>query len=293
MGQRSFDAFYKLIMEFRDFLSFDVLTDQAFKRWEDKLKKSAKAVATACNKLDKSELDMLLEANMGQIYRIHETLVGVYAKTYIPVNRQDNFRPPHDTILQGVFKLSRPSRRFQYMPTKLFNRFVRGITYFHDQPVIGEPVYHRNDSCGAANLNYVTKFVTRGAADESQLLSDKALERCYIERLLYDAIYTTIFYKQDLGHLRELKNIERLYQEKNKGQTIKVEVDFHNLIFPASLEITWKISLGISITETYVKQENGTVKCTRVDPTSGKVVVYTKTQDFNNPSDWVITNPKP
>lgn len=282
MEQQRLDAFYTIITEFRDFLSFDVISDETMAPWVDKLKKSAMSFANACKKLDKADVTMLLDSNMGQIYRIHETLVGVYGRTYIPAKFLDKFRTSHDTVLQGVFKISRPTRRFQHMPTKLFNRFVRGITYFHDQPVISEPVYHRNDSCGAATLNYVTKFVTRGAHQ----LSDDSLERCYIERLVYDAIYTTIFYKQDLGHLRELRNIERLYQQKNSGQTIKVDIRFDNLIFPASLEITWKISLGVSITETYIKEANEQVRCTRIDPTSGKTKQYTKTQDFDHPGEW-------
>jgi hypothetical protein len=60
--------------------------------------------------------------------------------------------------------------------TKLFNEFIKGVTFFHNEidyryNRVPKPLYHRNLCCGS---------------DNSPILN---VEKCYIERLIYDDIY--------------------------------------------------------------------------------------------------------
>lgn len=282
--QAAFDHIYDLILEFRDYLGTGVITDERVEEWCGKLRDPIRAFVSVAKRHERQDLDSFIEANMGQIYRFHESLVGVYAKTYMNASQISKCRSHHDSIMQNVFAIKRPSKRFQHMPTKLFNQLVRGITYFSTEPVVEQPIYHREASCGSSTLDYITKFVNR-----HHIHTADALERCYIERLIYDAIYVTIYYKQDIGHLQELRNIERLYQEKNKGITITVNIRFDNLIFPADLKITWTKAWDKSIVETYSKDKlDGRVTCKRVDTMSGtSIIKYKKIQDFHNKREWV------
>jgi hypothetical protein len=277
--QSAFDELYSEILAFRDYLSTGIITDSGVKQWCKKLAKPIKTFVSRSKQNTKQDIDAFIEDNIGQIYRFHETLAGVYGKTYMDSKQINDCRSPHDTVMQNVLNIKRPSRRFQHMPTKIFNKFVRGITYFASESVVEQPIYHRDASCGSANLDYITKFVNRSATADS-------LERCYIERLIYDAIYTTVYYKQDLGHLQELRNIERLYQERNSGITIRVEVNFHNLILPAELVIRWTKAWDKTITEIYSKNNNDQVDCKRIDTTSGYIMKYTKIQDFDHKHEW-------
>lgn len=277
--QPAFDEVYSDILAFRDYLSTGIITDSGVKQWCKKLAKPIKTFVSRSKQNKKQYIDAFIEDNIGQIYRFHETLAGVYGKTYMDSKQINYCRSPHDTVMQNVLNIKRPSRRFQHMPTKIFNQFVRGITYFSSESVAEQPIYHRDASCGSANLDYITKFVNRSDTADS-------LERFYIERLIYDAIYTTVYYKQDLGHLNELRNIERLYQERNNGITIRVEVNFHNLILPASLIIRWTKEWDKTVTETYSKDTNGGVDCKRIDMMSGSILKYTKIQNFDNKREW-------
>lgn len=183
--------------------------------------------------------------------------------------------------------------------TKLFNEFIKGITYFHDQVnfmVTNKPVplYHRTTCCGPREGPIVN------------------IERCYIERQLYDEIYKLFvvhfpksmddhdYYEphQDNGHVQFLKVMKQLYASTFPDvDDIKVklnkDVEFH---LPISITITKKYKNGKFTKDVYTKiykmnklnnqlYENE-IECLRNDTSSGVIKRFKKKQSFEKEIAW-------
>jgi hypothetical protein len=76
--------------------------------------------------------------------------------------------------------------------TRTFEAFIKGITYFaseHDDHA--RPAYHRLYSCGPSNQAYREgNLICSEGLSAAELRRRRPLiERCYIERLVYDQIY--------------------------------------------------------------------------------------------------------
>jgi hypothetical protein len=161
--------------------------------------------------------------------------------------------------------------------TKLFNDFIKGITVFSS---LSQPIYHRRRSCSS-----------RGSP--SNRTKEKEIERCYIERLIYDELwekYTQSF--QDQNHLNWLEDTTNAYQTCYPNTVIKIRINykFENLNtvdsfeMPYKLEIQWLENNNSKKYESYVK-ENGIIECSKFD--ENQTPYYKQnTEQIENP--WIL-----
>jgi hypothetical protein len=238
----------------------------------------------------------------------------------------------YDSRLQSLYSLFRQQHfrgldflpRFQQLfntnmidttttSTKLFNEFIKGITFFHneiDYPfnMVPQPLYHRNVCCGAAD-GPITN-----------------VEKCFIERMIYDDIYKKFgihfpetlnindnrnfpdfdnrFFqrRQDNGHENWLFNVVKQLYFTSHSDVDKIELEVNKDIdsnIPLTLSIKKIFKNGKYVEDYYEKtykvtmylnqvyEEN--VKCKRSDTTSGNTKLYSKTQTFEKEAMWVET----
>ena len=108
--------------------------------------------------------------------------------------------------------------------TNIFNEFIRGITYFTaDLPgtIHNDPLYHRNDSCPPKDRPNII-------CDSSSMIPEdlkKRMQKCYIERLIYDEIWFQIHsMQQNTGHLGWLDDTKNAFQRCFPHTTVSVVV---------------------------------------------------------------------
>jgi hypothetical protein len=150
--------------------------------------------------------------------------------------------------------------------TDVFNEFVKGITSFDE---IGE------------NQHTVEEIKT-----------------CFIERLIYDAIWLEMYRtQQNDGHLKWLEDTRNAYLSCFPDYTISIEMQFNNAsnlnreCVPTHLIIHIFDEKGVNIqTDTYIKSYNSTTKsydypviCEKIENKSR----FTKLTDFKNRGVWM------
>ena len=113
--------------------------------------------------------------------------------------------------------------------TILLNDFLKGITWFQNENVYNErdPVYHRNGSC---NMKGSQNFTCIGVTDRTTRKSNKkTILKCYIERLIYDELWSKINQnQQDEGHLKWLTNTKEAYQSCYPNHFIEITLKYNN-----------------------------------------------------------------
>jgi len=216
------------------------------------------------------------------IYKIYDTCVGEYAKLYLSKEVIAKYARPQINKLFSILKISKPKSIFLKVPAQILAKFLKGITYFENESNLREwPVYHRDESCGTKLENVYTKF---GTEDKKHLL-----EKCYIERLIFDSIYQHILHKQDK---LELKKVEQLWETFFPDKSIEVNIGYDDFGNPNILSIyTTMKNKTISIQELYIT-ENDIVKCEKVTYRNRKngspflIEKLTKTQTFASEKPW-------
>lgn len=232
--------------------------------------------------LTRKEKNKFFDANIHLFHQIHTTLVGHYIsnghKELVQL-----FRSPHDIIFRSM-DIKRPGAKFRRLPTKVFTEFVKGITFFSKDAVRETPVYHRLKACGTSELAIADKFRRiRGYSADSAHTNKERVRLCYIERLIYNQIFETILHTQDHGHIRELKEMERLYQDLFPSSNLDVKVGhFEGIprIFPTTLHVT-----DDEYIEHYHKDINSNlVRCSKKQ--NGQT--YHKFQSFEGETPWLL-----
>lgn len=182
--------------------------------------------------------------------------------------------------------------------TRMFEEFIKGITYFAAEEEKTTPIYHRMYACGPyANTHRLGNLVCSQELTKEELKRRRPLiERCYIERLIYDAIfrehalhfptYPSELPTQDKAHIERLKLTKQDFETCFPDTTITCTIRFEDGI-PIQLTITKqakkktvllrfeKFLLISSSFGVKVYQEN--VECTKED--NGHI--YIKTSRFN------------
>ena len=144
-------------------------------------------------------------------------------------------RSYHDKFFNKHLKLPNKTPK---KVTLLFKQFIKGITYFEYQQnhVNDIPIYHRLYSCGDGtdlyrNNNMIClKNISRVEKNRRK----KLIERCYIERLIYDALFKydtsigTNEHTQDEGHLFRLDLTRQDYETCFKNCKIDVEIEWND-----------------------------------------------------------------
>ena len=219
-----------------------------------------------------------------QLLRVHLVFTGKFPKLHLHTRHIQTLRKLHDKLFHSL-SIKKPSVYFNRLPTYLFTTFMRGITYFTHE-IANVPVYHRNVSCGEKTKTFTEKFVIQQTNSNVSAKKKKAIVKlCFIERKVYDMIYQNTIHEQDLGHLYELKNVERLFEQYHPGEnlTLKIEYDDDDCT-PRSLHII-TIKKSKIIDESYTKLKNGMTYCIKHD-FDGQVYEKYQTNDEEEP--WMI-----
>ena len=153
----------------------------------------------------------------------------------------------HTKLFKDQFKID----TFPAHVSIIFENFVKGITYFSHETDVKKvfPVYHRMYSCGPArDKQYrLGNLVCAFSLDKKGIERRKSLiERCYIERLIYDELYNheTLHYPQkgtndkqhNAGPLYRLDLTKQDFETCFPNTQIDVEILYH-LNLPYKLEI--------------------------------------------------------
>ena len=157
--------------------------------------------------------------------------------------------------------------------TKTFNDFIKGITYFDNESVFrnNEPAYHRRGSCVAKGNQNET---CSGAPTDIE--TSKHIEKCYIERLIYDKMWTEVLgTQQDERHLNWLSNTQNAYKTCFPDRNIEIELpefpqqyrsfnavnnSHQQMLVPTQLIIRFYDDGDLTSTEVYTKKYNDVLK---------------------------------
>lgn len=278
---------------------------------ETKLEDTLSRLMTDCRKLSynqdvvivptlKSFLKLLEQTTDAQLYYFKEKFQGELQRMKSIIAKSD--RSLHDKIYNKL-KLS----RYISHVTTIFEEFIKGITYFEnekdDQAI---PIYHRLYACGPyADTHRQGNLICRSDLSQDELKRRRPLiERCYIERLIYDEIYKyyTLHFPsrndsptQDEGHLFRMKLTKEDFESCFPDTQINVAIE-HEDNLPVKLTIersqnTTKTMLTfhkyITLSHVFgvkIYQEN-----VEVEKTDGKGRKYIKTSRFTNPGKFVAT----
>jgi hypothetical protein len=156
-------------------------------------------------------------------------------------------RSVHDRI----FNILQMPKNSPQQITLVFKEFIKGITYFRNQKDSQDhPIYHRLASCGEA-----FNICTNKTAKEKRRVK-KIIERCYLERLIYNEIYInqTINEDQDKAHIHWLEQTRQDFQTCFPRLDLKVSIDSWEDIFPTKLRIEKYKNGVITYTETFQKE---------------------------------------
>lgn len=256
----------------------------------DKFKRAFKAFA--------SELSVANEADIAYVMDMHyEALSKV--KVFLKENHLGNahLKRLHDDVF--ITRLGMPKSKTPSTVTKLFEEFIKGITYFRHQndPSNPVPIYHRFYSCG----NHLICAMGLSAVEKKRRRA--LIERCYLERLIYDVLFRhetlhfplnteNVEHKQNEGHMFRMDLTREDYETCFKGHSVEVDIEYSGR-FPLTLKVTRKKNGKVLYVEEYTHElrggssvialYTGLVVCKRV-LANGKV--YVKTQGYTMEGDW-------
>lgn len=209
-----------------------------------------------------------VESHLSELVQIRKLLTGKNRQMYFDRHYHARLTTCNTQIFSNAFRIAHINARFSRLPTAIFAEFVKGITFFKSDvtSVLEIPQYHRPLSCGSANLTFLQKFEITGSMSATNINRRKrALRTCYIERMIYNNIYEYVLDKQDMGHIIELQQLERLYQDYYPDHKLTVDTNIGiDQLDPTFLMIIDSYDDNkFHVEETYEKQDNGEVYCTR------------------------------
>lgn len=216
-----------------------------------------------------------------------------------------------DRIFGNALRLS---HRSPANVTLMFGDLIRGITFFAEQGdcsgAIAFPAYHRLFSCGPGDDSYRTgRLVCHEDMSSSERNRRRPeIERCYIERLLYDAIYrhealapslagaalgARAEASQDDGHLFRLDLTHNDFLSCFPGHDVTVDVAFQDG-WPMRVTLARSVRGQLVTTDVFEKTlvptahgrlaYDAVVECTRTIAANGAVLK--KAQGFAREGQW-------
>ncbi len=197
-----------------------------------------------------------------------------------------------DRVFEGLVPNIRPIQ-LQRRITRTFNEFVKGITYFQHQEVYAanQPVYHRHGACSPRGTD------NHGCLPSNTMNVRKVkkadIETCYIERQIFDAIWTHTQSSQDYRHLEWLRKTRRAYESCHPDTMLTTSVCFDGETnMPVSVTVVKEVDRGRgdTVTEEYIKLISpegasylDNVMCIQTR-TNG--VALRKVSSFAAPTEW-------
>jgi hypothetical protein len=290
--KHAFKAFFKHVSDFETYLMNNVIEENSLNAHLKVLIQAAlvfKKTITKNKYISIEHIKHFANEHIAYLYKIHDVLIGKIALHYLDLSQTKALQKPHDTVLRSALKIESFDAFFAHLPTGMFNEFTKGITYFSVDENVGNPIYHRDNSCGDKNKNTQEKFEENISNSALSSLRKKHITRkCYIERMIYDNIYTHVFHFQDLGHLLELRKMERLHDTYYKDESLFIHVTYDdNFVFPEKLRIVIGKKDGKTVIEEYAKKKNNKkVYCTKWENN----INYDKIQSFEKEEPWMLSS---
>ena len=282
----SFTFLKKAVLKYRDYVVKPRLLnhDSVATEFVDRIVVFLNAFNVALRRQPEPSREEFWTKNVANVSVIHDTLVGKFAKTFTIRADIDKLR----TAINQMFGLFHKRPSFSFLPTILFNEFCKGITYFQNEVVIERPSYHRDASCGESDKTAMDKFTILATDAPGEAIRKKtAVRLCYIERLVYDALYSKILYAQDLSHLFEKQIMDHLHLHYFPNETISIEITYDCVILPVALTVKTMNHNGLPTIEKFTKPwTSSIVRCEKTE--AGKL--YVKTQSFVQEEAWTFLN---
>lgn len=160
----------------------------------------------------------------------------------------NGLRSLHDKIFVKALECDKAMR---LSVTTLFENFIKGLTYFAKEQSKTTPIYHRLYSCGPhSETHRLGNLVCSTSLTEMEIGRRRILiERCYIERLIYDQLYIhetlhfptsgNSIHQQNAGHLYRLDLTRKDFESCFPDVKITVEIEYQDG-FPYSLIVQRK-----------------------------------------------------
>jgi hypothetical protein len=271
---------------------------------ESKLEDTLSRLMTECRKLaytQPSNVDMLPVLTLflkllgrssdTQLYYFKEKFQGELQRMKPIIAKYD--RSLHDKIYKKL-NLS----RYTSHATAIFEEFIKGITFFeNEKEEKAVPIYHRLYACGPyADTHRQGNLICTSDLSKDELKRRRPLiERCYVERLIYDEIYKYYTPTQDEGHLFRMKLTREDFESCFPDTEITVQVEHEdNAPVKAIIIRTHKGAMTKIIYQKYmtlspmfgvkIYQEN-----VEVEKTDEKGRIFLKTSRFANPGKFVAS----
>ena len=163
----------------------------------------------------------------------------------IKYNIENQFRSWHDKIFISILHI----KKLPQNTTHIFEEFIKGITYFYDEIDQTHPIYHRLYSCGPyRDTHRLGNLICVETLSDEEIKRRKPLiERCYVERLIYDEIYKheslhfppsgNVEPTQNDGHLFRLDLTRQDYESCFPGCSVEIQVEYKNENYPMILTL--------------------------------------------------------
>jgi len=253
-------------------------------------------------------VDEFKEFNQSELIRVKDVLVS-----------NTKFRSVHDLVF--VNALGFTSARPPIGITTLFDKFTRGVTQFSWHGASPkEPIYHRLFSCGTGTTAFRDAFqrCKRGMPKDRRKDVKARIERCYIERMIYDDMYRTLglFFpatgvqngnEQDAGHTFRMQETHDDFKSCFGSLSVRINITYDDWI-PIKIEIYRTVPGSHESVETYEKtvtispyggkSYEAFVDCTRetfssVDGGGGRTPngVWVKRQRYDDERKWTRVRP--
>jgi hypothetical protein len=261
---------------------------------EKNLSTSLKAFEKTLIRSDDMYIVALKDVHQEELKRISNTL----KQSKLP-----NMRGFLDRVF--VQKLAFNMKHVPHGVTLLFEEFIKGTTFFSYQrdPTSTTPIYHRFFSCGiGTELWRKNNMVCLDGLPKSEKNRRRPLiERCYLERQVYDLLYKNEMLhfprvgpqepEQDEGHMFRLDLTRQDFETCFKGHNLEVGVKYEDN-FPTQLTVVRYKNNKELWKETYTKSFNFTVSGNKVydavveckREVGGKI--YMKFQTFDKEVSW-------
>lgn len=237
------------------------------------------------------DYEEFIKTNLDKFKLLRKILVGDDLKFYsnnLDTNLIKTFKTSYDRIFI-------PMKYNQIIESKIvtdfFTQFVKGITYFKiEEQQLRLPIYHRNVSCGSKELTSEQQFIDTMFGPKK----DKLIERCYLERTIYNILYNKILDSQDFGHRFEYLNISRIYQNYYPNVYIDIEIEYLiDTNYPLRIIINKLDAISKVIIETQIYTKTidtithiyeNIIRCEKKNSVNN----YVKLQTFDKEEDWQI-----
>ena len=218
-------------------------------KMENNLEKSLKEFEKNLTASSSTQIEILKSQYSTEFIKLKHTL----SKDYLLRSLQDKIFTKH---------LKLPKQMPTYI-SDLFENLIKGITYFSHEKENVYPIYHRLYSCGPYEDTHRSgNLICTEKLDKKELIRRRPLiERCYIERLLYDLLYIheSLHFpklgpqdlKQDDGHIFRMNLTKKDFESCFPSTKIECKIEYDDN-FPYKVIIT-RIVSGKITHMTYIK----------------------------------------